>query len=93
MLSQISAWGEFHRQFPKVILQTNMRYVQSDPGIFTSGGLSAGIDLALHIVELYFGRDVAESTARTMEYEAKGWRGDGSAGLKMQDGSANMKMK
>lgn len=82
------AWGEFRRQFPDVALETNMRYVQSDAVIFTAGGLSSGIDLALHIVELYFGREIAESTARTMEYEGTGWRGDGSASLKMEDRSA-----
>lgn len=49
------AWGQLHAQYPKVTVLTNMRYVQSSPVIFTSGGLSAGIDMALHVVELYFG--------------------------------------
>jgi transcriptional regulator GlxA family with amidase domain len=79
------AWGDFRKQFPDVKLRTNMRYVQSDAVVFTSGGLSAGIDLALHIVDLYFGRQVAESTAQMMEYEGTGWQGDGSARLKMED--------
>jgi len=69
----------FQHEFPDVMLQKGMRYVQSDPVIFTAGGLSSGIDLALHIVELYFGRDVAQATANQMEYESKGWMGDGSA--------------
>jgi len=56
-----------------------MRYVQSDPVVYTAGGLSSGIDLALHVVELYFGRDVAGATAREMAYEGKGWMGDGTA--------------
>jgi len=72
------AYVQFEHEFPDVRLQRNRRYVQSDPVIFTSGGLSAGIDLALHIVDLYFGREVTESTARTMEYEGQGWR-DGAA--------------
>lgn len=38
-----------------------------------------GGDSALHVVELYFGRDVAGQAARYMEYEGKGWMGDGSA--------------
>ena len=75
------AYVSFQHEFPDVRLQRNMRYVQSDPVIFTSGGLSAGIDLALHVVELYFGREVAEDTARTMEYEGKGWMGDGTASV------------
>src|SRR5882724_1606825 len=86
------AWEDVQHEFPNVKLQRNVRYVQSDPVIFTSGGLSAGIDLALHIVELYYGRQVAETTARTMEYEGTGWKGDGSASVKMQ-ASTDMKMK
>jgi hypothetical protein len=39
----------------------------------SSGGLSAGIDLALHVVERYFGREVAQSTADNMEYQGQGW--------------------
>jgi transcriptional regulator GlxA family with amidase domain len=64
---------DFQRRFPQVSLQRGVRYVQSDPVIFTAGGLAAGIDLALHVVELYFGREVAAQTARMMEYEGKGW--------------------
>jgi len=29
--------------------------------------------LALHVVELYFGRELAARTASYMEYEGKGW--------------------
>jgi transcriptional regulator GlxA family with amidase domain len=87
------AWETLHRQFPLVTVRPNMRYVQSDPVIFTSGGLSAGIDLALHIVELYFGREVAETRAYTMEYEAKGWKRGGASSVKYTDGMAAMNMK
>jgi len=73
------SYVNFEHQFPAATLVRNRRYVQSDPVVFTAGGLSSGIDLALHIVELYFGRDVAADTARTMEYEGEGWMGDGSA--------------
>ena len=66
-------WDDFQKRFPKVSLQRGPRYVQSDPVVFTAGGLTAGIDLALHVVALYFGREVAARTARLMEYEGKGW--------------------
>ena len=36
--------------------------------IFTSAGVSAGIDLALHIVSHFFGTAVGQATARYMEY-------------------------
>lgn len=75
-------YKRFEKQFSRVTIQRDMRYVQSDPVIFTSGGLSAGIDLTLHIVELYFGRSVAERTARHMEYEGMGWMGDGTSSVK-----------
>lgn len=81
------AYVAFQTQFPDILVQRNMRYVQSDSVIFTSGGLSAGIDLALHIVELYFGRDVTEQTARAMEYEGKGWMGDGTASVEYSVGA------
>src|SRR5882724_7074014 len=56
-------WDDFQKRFPKVTLERGVRYVRSDPVIFTAGGLTSGIDLALHVVELYFGHDVAVSTA------------------------------
>jgi transcriptional regulator GlxA family with amidase domain len=59
---------DFQKRFPKVSVQRGVRYVQSDPVIFTAGGLTSGIDLALHVVELYFGREAAERTAQFMEY-------------------------
>lgn len=36
--------------------------------IVTSGGISAGIDCSLHVVERLLGRDAADATARQMEY-------------------------
>ncbi len=64
----------FATRYPKVTLVRSKRWVQSDEGLFTGGGLSSGIDLALHVVELYYGREVAELTARYMEYEGNGWK-------------------
>jgi YHS domain-containing protein len=37
------------------------------------GGLSSGIDLALRVVERYYGSDVARQTAFNMEYQGEGW--------------------
>jgi transcriptional regulator GlxA family with amidase domain len=69
-------YDDFQKKFPDVSLQRGARFVESDPVIFTAGGLSSGIDLALHVVELYFGREVADKTAKYMEYEGKGWLRD-----------------
>jgi transcriptional regulator GlxA family with amidase domain len=61
------------RQYPNVKVISAVRYVQSDPIIYTAGGLTSGVDLALHIVEQYFGREVAQKTANYMEYQGTGW--------------------
>jgi transcriptional regulator GlxA family with amidase domain len=67
-------YDEFHAAFPKVTLVKNTRFVRSDAVTFTAAGLSSGIDLAIHVVELYFGRSTAEHTAELMEYEGTGWK-------------------
>lgn len=46
----------------------NHRFIQSDTRIWTAAGISAGIDLALHLVELTFGKELALATATYMEY-------------------------
>ena len=75
-------WVQFQHEFPQVQLQRDMRFVQSDNVVYTAGGLSSGIDLALHIVDAYFGRDIAAATARQLEYEGAGWQGDGRSTVK-----------
>jgi transcriptional regulator GlxA family with amidase domain len=62
------------RRFPQVRFVRARRFVQSDDTILTAGGLTSGIDAALHVVERYFGREVAEQTATYMEYEGTGWK-------------------
>jgi transcriptional regulator GlxA family with amidase domain len=65
--------ASFAEQFPKVDWQSSRRYVKADAGIYTAGGLTSGIDLALHLVAERFGTKVAEATARYMEYQGRGW--------------------
>jgi YHS domain-containing protein len=65
--------------YPDIRVQRGARFV--DEGrVATAGGLSSGIDLALHVVERYFGRDVAKSTAYQMEYQGQGWMDPASNG-------------
>jgi transcriptional regulator GlxA family with amidase domain len=68
-------YDSFAARNPKVTVVRAKRYVQADDVVFTGGGLSSGIDLALHIVELYFGRETAQRTADYMEYQGSGWKG------------------
>ena len=67
------AYAEFAMAFPDIALKRGARFVESG-NLASSGGLSSGIDLALHVVERYFGREVALSTADNLEYQGLGWQ-------------------
>ena len=66
------AFVRFADQFPDIHLKRGARFVE-DGNLATAGGLSSGIDLALRVVERYFGREVAQRTAYDMEYQGLGW--------------------
>jgi len=64
---------DMQRKYPAVHFVTGLRYI--DNGNFaTAGGLSSGIDLALHVVERYFGSEIAQATADYMEYKGELWK-------------------
>ncbi|HXR63431.1 MAG TPA: DJ-1/PfpI family protein [Rudaea sp.] len=67
-------FGNFARDFPDVKLVKQVRYVQADPITFSAGGLTSGVDLALHVVADRFGVAQAQKTADYMEYEGTGWK-------------------
>jgi putative intracellular protease/amidase len=67
-------FGNFSRQFPNVKLVQQVRYVEADPTTFSAGGLTSGVDLALHIVAERFGAAQAQKTADYMEYQGTGWK-------------------
>ncbi|MFB6108854.1 MAG: DJ-1/PfpI family protein [Haloplanus sp.] len=46
--------------------------VVDDGDVVTAGGITSGLDLALHLVERIAGGDVADSVATGMEYERRG---------------------
>jgi transcriptional regulator GlxA family with amidase domain len=62
--------ADFRRDFPQVTVVENRAWVDEGP-IVTSGGISAGIDMSLHLVRRLLGADLARATARQMEYR---WR-------------------
>ena len=53
--------------FPKVTVDSESHVVQQGK-IITSAGISAGIDMALHVVANSYGEDIARLAARHMEY-------------------------
>ena len=67
-----AAFNSFAMEFPDIHLKRGARFVE-DANFATAGGLSSGIDLALRVVERYFGREVAQKTAYNMEYQGQGW--------------------
>ncbi|HYX20302.1 MAG TPA: DJ-1/PfpI family protein [Thermoanaerobaculia bacterium] len=66
------AYKAFAMKYPDVRLEKGMRFVENG-SLATAGGLSSGIDLALRVVERYFGREAAQQTAFQMEYLGEGW--------------------
>lgn len=62
----------FAMEFPEVRLKRGARFVE-DGNLASAGGLTSGIDLALRVVERYYGSDVAKKTAYYMEYQGQGW--------------------
>jgi transcriptional regulator GlxA family with amidase domain len=61
-------WGAYDllARFPNVTVDRDRRVV--DDGVITSGGVSAGIDMAFQVVEKICGKDVANETAHYIEY-------------------------
>ena len=59
---------DFKSMFPSIKVQTNVRWVDEGK-IVTSAGISAGIDMSLHLVERMAGRTLAERTARQLDFD------------------------
>ena len=53
--------------FPKAQVERQLHFVE-EGALFTSAGISAGIDMALKIVARHFGDAIARAAARQMEY-------------------------
>ena len=55
------------KAYPALTVLENIRWLNSG-NIYTSAGISAGIDLSLHLVEVMTSADRAQRTARQMDY-------------------------
>jgi transcriptional regulator GlxA family with amidase domain len=60
-------YDDLAKTYPQVQVVRGARFVE-DGRIASAGGLTCGIDLALHIVARYFGQTAADNTANWMEY-------------------------
>ena len=65
--------ANMQKQYPAVHFVSGTRFVENGK-VATAGGLTSGIDLALHVVERYYGRGVAQVTADFMEYGGEFWK-------------------
>lgn len=63
---------KLQKDYPDIQVKRDVRFVEGEK-ISTAGGLTSGTDLALRVVERYFGREIAQTTADYMEYQGKGW--------------------
>jgi transcriptional regulator GlxA family with amidase domain len=60
-------YDDFEKRFPKVKLVRGPRFV--DEGhVLSAGGLTSGIDAALHVVERFHGKRLADNVAAYMEF-------------------------
>lgn len=64
---------ELERRYPSLMVLGDQRWVVSGKFV-TSGGISAGIDMSLYLVSQLASQELAERTARQMEYR---WEGEG----------------
>ena len=62
--------ADLRQMFPDVFVREQARWVD-DGSIVTSAGISAGIDMSLHLVARLLGESRAIATARQMEFD---WR-------------------
>jgi transcriptional regulator GlxA family with amidase domain len=59
---------ELRESFPAITVKEGVRWVDENH-ILTSAGISAGIDMSLHLVDRLAGREHALKTAKQMDYE------------------------
>lgn len=63
-----NAMSRMRERYPDVELREGVRWVD-EGGVVTSAGVSAGIEMSLHLVERLFGVETGLLTARWLEYQ------------------------
>ncbi|WP_010289030.1 DJ-1/PfpI family protein [Kurthia massiliensis] len=70
-LKATTHWMDTHRlenEFPTVSVQRNVKFIE-EGHILISGGISAGINMAFHLVARICGKTVANETTKRTEYD------------------------
>ncbi|HSI58281.1 MAG TPA: DJ-1/PfpI family protein [Ideonella sp.] len=60
--------AELQASYPRLTVLAQQRWVD-EGAVVTSAGISAGIDMSLHLVERLAGRELALQTARQLEFD------------------------
>ncbi|MEZ5705779.1 MAG: DJ-1/PfpI family protein [Burkholderiaceae bacterium] len=62
--------ADLARQFPSLAVRSGVRWIEQQKGkLWTSGGISAGIDMSLALVARLTGEPLAMRTAKQMEFQ------------------------
>jgi transcriptional regulator GlxA family with amidase domain len=64
-------WMDIERlekEYPNVRVEKNVKFVDEGT-IITSGGISAGINMSLHVIKRLLGENIMSNTAKRMEYD------------------------
>jgi transcriptional regulator GlxA family with amidase domain len=62
------AYDRLAQLAPTATVVRDQRFVQSNAKVITSGGISAGIDMSLHVVETLLGSEAKAKVVEEMEY-------------------------
>jgi putative intracellular protease/amidase/YHS domain-containing protein len=65
-------YADLEVKYPDIRVQRGTRFVEAG-NLATAGGLTSGIDLALRVVQRYFGDEMTHQTANMLEYQGEGW--------------------
>jgi transcriptional regulator GlxA family with amidase domain len=69
-LNVTTHWGDIddlRQRYPDLTVHASARWIGEGP-VVTSGGISAGIDMSLHLVDRLHSMELANKTARQMEF-------------------------
>lgn len=69
-----NAYDDFEKSFPRITLVRGVRFVDAG-SVASATGLTAGMDLALHIIERFYGRKIAQGVAGYEEWSSNAWMG------------------
>jgi transcriptional regulator GlxA family with amidase domain len=60
--------NDLQNNYPNLKVLSNKRWIDEE-NIVTSGGISAGIDMSLHLIDKLYGEQLAIKTAKQMEFD------------------------